>query len=176
MLKKTYKAIIAISALLIFPSFLFAQDSKGLDERINEWFQPITDKWSSIVFYPISVAGIQVPIVVVLLVCGAFFFTVYFSFVNIRRFGLAIKVTRGKYDALEMAAPDVVARRLPSAVADPFLRSLTRYAHQPHRAVRARSRQAARGKGAGMRTASRRDPRDHGADATARDRSARHAR
>lgn len=98
-----------LSLLLLSPVLSFAQDtpSKGLDQRINESFQPITDWWSNIVFYPVTIGGVSVPIVVILLVCGAFFFTVYFSFVNIRRFGLAINVVRGKYDDLEKDAPDV---------------------------------------------------------------------
>ena len=40
---------------------------------------------------------------VALLVFGAAYFTLYFSFVNIRRFGLALRVVSGKYDAIEMA-------------------------------------------------------------------------
>jgi AGCS family alanine or glycine:cation symporter len=49
--------------------------------------------------------GVYVPIVVILLVAGALFFTIYFSFINIRRFPLAIRVTRGMYDDIELA-PD----------------------------------------------------------------------
>ncbi|MEM9984995.1 MAG: alanine/glycine:cation symporter family protein, partial [Bacteroidota bacterium] len=37
------------------------------------------------------------PIVIVVLILGALIFTVYFGFVNIRRFGLAINVVRGVY-------------------------------------------------------------------------------
>ncbi len=37
------------------------------------------------------------PIVIVVLILGALIFTVYFGFVNFRRFGLAIDVVRGKY-------------------------------------------------------------------------------
>ncbi len=47
------------------------------------------------------------PFVVILLVGGALFFTLYFSFVNLRKFGLAIKVVRGKYDSLDSNAPSV---------------------------------------------------------------------
>jgi len=112
MLGKLKRLCSLLAITLILPVLSFAQDTapepkKGLDERINEWFQPITDWWSHKVFYPINIGGQDVPIVVVLLVCGALFFTLYFSFVNIRKFGLAIKVVRGKYDKLEMDAPDV---------------------------------------------------------------------
>ena len=40
----------------------------------------------------------EVPLVVLWLVMGAIFFTIYLRFVNIRGFGHAIKVTRGAYD------------------------------------------------------------------------------
>ena len=99
-----------LSCIFLLPLFVFAQDapSRGLDERINESFQPITDWWSHKVFYPVTIGGVSVPIVVILLVCGALFFTLYFSFVNIRRFGLAVKVVRGKYDELEAGAEEVI--------------------------------------------------------------------
>lgn len=113
MLKNISKIAYILIAALIFPFLSFSQDtptpSKGLDQRINEWFQPITDWWSGIVFYTVNLGGVSVPIVVILLVCGAGFFTLYFSFVNIRRFGLAIQVVRGKHDDLEKDAPDVSA-------------------------------------------------------------------
>jgi alanine or glycine:cation symporter, AGCS family len=105
MLKIIARFITLCITALVIPSLSYSQDlptpSKGLDQRINEAFQPITDAWSSIVFYSVTVGGVTVPLIVVLLVCGALFFTLYFSFVNIRRFGLAINVVRGKYDELE---------------------------------------------------------------------------
>lgn len=103
--------------LLIFfiPVLAEAQDtppaSRGLDERINDWFRPIADFWGEIVFYPIRISeSYSIPIVLLLLVAGAVFFTVYFSFVNIRRFRLSINVVRGKYDHLDHhAAPEKAA-------------------------------------------------------------------
>jgi alanine or glycine:cation symporter, AGCS family len=110
------KAITRLFTLLFIffsPALVFAQDSaasKGLDERINEWFEPIANAWGSVVFYPVRFTDtISVPFVVILLVGGALSFTLYFSFVNIRKFGLAIKVVRGKYDKMEMAATPVHA-------------------------------------------------------------------
>ena len=84
---------------LLFPSIIKAQ---GLDERINEWFKPIADAWVDIVLYPISFTNeISIPFVLLLLVFGALFFTIRFSFVNIRHFSTAIHTVRGKYDELE---------------------------------------------------------------------------
>ena len=68
-------------SLLFFvvPLLSFSQD-KGLDKRIDEAFAPISDFFSSIVFFP--VAGY--PFVILLLVGSALFFTLYFGFPNIK--------------------------------------------------------------------------------------------
>lgn len=92
--------------LILLPFLSTAQESlpskKGLDERVNDWFLPIADWWEGVVFYSIPLTEtVSVPIVVLLLVGGALFFTIYFSFVNIRRFPMAIQVVRGKYDHLD---------------------------------------------------------------------------
>ena len=86
---------------LISPVFTFSQDAAdmGLDDRINAWFLPITQVWEGIVFW--QVPGTGIPLIVIILVFGATFFTLYFGFVNIRRFPLAINTVRGKYDAVE---------------------------------------------------------------------------
>lgn len=94
-----------ISNLLFF---LQEPAEMGLDERINEAFTPVSEGWQSIVLYPVF----GVPIVLLILVLGATFFTVYFSFINIRRFPLAIQVVRGKYDAIEQGADPVDTQNL----------------------------------------------------------------
>ena len=86
------------SLLLLLPQLLLAQDSKGLDERINDIFQPITDIIVSLVFFSVPVNGVGLPLVLVWLIIGAAFFTVFMKFINIRGFKLAIDVVRGKYD------------------------------------------------------------------------------
>ena len=80
---------------------LSAQD-KGLDQRIDEAFQPISDFFSYYVFYPIG----DYPFVIYLLVGSALFFTLYFGFPNIKYFWTAINVVRGKYDELEKTDSD----------------------------------------------------------------------
>ena len=63
----------------------------GLDDKINAWFKPVADTWVSIVLYPINFSdSISIPIVLLLLVFGALFFTIRFSFVNITHFPTAI--------------------------------------------------------------------------------------
>ena len=70
---------------------------KGLDQRIDEAFQPISDFFSKYVFYPIG----DYPFVIYLLVGSALFFTLYFGFPNLKYFWTAINVVRGTYDDLE---------------------------------------------------------------------------
>lgn len=103
------------SLLMLSPLFSMAQE-KGLDERINDQFAPVADWWEGFVLtaipFPEPVG--DMPLVLVLLIAGALFFTLYFSFVNIRRFPLAINVVRGKYDELDKHEPmdansDIVA-------------------------------------------------------------------
>ena len=82
------KILFIITAM--FPSFIKAE---GLDGKINDWFEPIADAWVNIVLYPINFSDeISMPIVVLLLVFGALFFTIRFSFVNITQFKTCFKM------------------------------------------------------------------------------------
>lgn len=84
--------------LTLFCLPLAAQSTeKGLDERINEAFKPVSDFFSNLVFFEIG----GNPFVIYLLVGSALFFTLYFGFINIRKFPLAIAVVRGKYDDID---------------------------------------------------------------------------
>ena len=91
---KSKYLFLLLSALSI-PS-IFAQE-KGLDQQIDEAFKPFSDTISNIIFFEI----LGTPFVLILLVGSALFFTIYFGFVNIRRFPTAINVVRGKYDELD---------------------------------------------------------------------------
>jgi AGCS family alanine or glycine:cation symporter len=87
--------------LLAVPLLTFAQE-KGLDQKIDEAFKPISDFFSSIIFFPIYKSeSIEIPFVLLLLVASAAFFTIYFKFPNIFHFKTAINVVRGKYDELD---------------------------------------------------------------------------
>ena len=89
------KFLFFLLSVLSIPS-TFAQ-KQGLDQRIDQAFKPFSDKVSEIVFFEI----LGIPFVLILLVASALFFTIYFGFVNIRRFPTAINVVRGKYDELD---------------------------------------------------------------------------
>ena len=89
------KKIFSLLTLLI-PFFSYSQ-GKGLDKKIDEAFTPISDFFSSVVFF--EIAGY--PFVILLLVGSAAFFTFYFGFPNIKYFWTSINVVRGKYDDLD---------------------------------------------------------------------------
>ena len=90
------KKYIFLFLSLLSSKNLLAQE-KGLDQRIDEAFQPISDFFSSVIFFEIS----GYPFVILLLVASALFFTLYFGFPNIRYFLTSINVVRGKYDSVE---------------------------------------------------------------------------
>ena len=61
---------------LLIPSIIKAE---GIDQRINDQFMPIAEWWEALVFTSINLFGMTMPIVVIILVCGATFFTIYFD-------------------------------------------------------------------------------------------------
>ncbi len=90
---------------LLFPFASFAQDdARGLDDKINDFLAPYATKALETALTSITLPGnVDLPIVIMVLVGGAIYFTFYFGFVNITRFWTAINVVRGKYDAIDGA-------------------------------------------------------------------------
>ncbi len=100
----TFRKLLTSIIAFFTVSITFAQETLteiGLDEKIDAWFTPIAAAFGDIIFYPIKAGGYSIPIVLLVLVGGATFFTLYFSFINIRRFPVAINIVRGKYDQVE---------------------------------------------------------------------------
>lgn len=91
-------------------------------DKINSFFEPIVAKMATVLFFdPFEALGLhdpiiydeqgnavldkagnpmksQIPIIVVWLIMGALFFTIYMGFINFRGFKHAIDVVRGRYD------------------------------------------------------------------------------
>lgn len=91
-MKKAF--FILLSTLMPFISLA---SEKGIDQKIDEAFKPISEFISGIIFFEVFGA----PFVLILLVVSALFFTLYFGFPNFRYFGKAINVVRGKYDHVD---------------------------------------------------------------------------
>ena len=93
--------------VLILPILTFAQEiEKGLDERVNDAFMPIATWWENFVLSRVPIGDYNIPFVVILLVAGATFFTIYFKFPSITKFGTAINTVRGKFVDIEKHGVD----------------------------------------------------------------------
>ncbi|MFP6625287.1 MAG: alanine:cation symporter family protein, partial [Myxococcota bacterium] len=66
----------------------------GIDATINAWVRPLADGLASFVFFEVPIAGAQLPLVVLSLAAGAFYFTFRFRFINIRGFTHALRLLR----------------------------------------------------------------------------------
>ena len=73
----------------------------GIDDKINAAFEPVAAFIGGIILYQVPIGGVEAPLIVIILTLGGLFFTFYFGFPNIRNFGTAIQVVRGKYDKVE---------------------------------------------------------------------------
>lgn len=86
---------------LLLPLLTFSQE-KGLDDKINDIIKPAVDAMSSVFFYtPFAAIGFDMPLVVLWLVIGATFFTLYMGFINVRGIKHAYQLIRGDYDKPE---------------------------------------------------------------------------
>lgn len=90
----------------IIPFVNFAAEA-GIDEKIDKAFGGATGWFVEAIFYAIPFSDkIQVPWVLIVLIGGAIFFTLYFKLINFSGFGLAISIVRGKYDKIETDGAD----------------------------------------------------------------------
>ncbi len=78
----------------------------SLDRKIDEFFKPATDAVNDIVFFHIYDSSernadgspvFSIPFILVWLGGGALFLTLFFRFVNLRAFALALRTVRGQY-------------------------------------------------------------------------------
>ncbi|OGI01782.1 MAG: alanine glycine permease [Candidatus Melainabacteria bacterium GWF2_37_15] len=68
----------------------------GLDKKIDNCFAPISDAVSNFVFYPITINGVDVPIIIIWLLLGAIIFTIITRGISIWGFKHALDVITGK--------------------------------------------------------------------------------
>lgn len=102
------KYLIAVFSTLL-PFIQFAQE-KGFDQKIDEGFGWATGWFVNGIFQVIPFTdSIQVPWVLIVLVGGALFFTIYFKLINISGFFTAIRIVRGKYDDIEQRGDETEA-------------------------------------------------------------------
>lgn len=97
---KPNRSVVMLTWLLSFLGFMFMSmpaHAAGIDDTINKTVQPITDALSAFIFYSVPIGSAQVPLIVCWLIFGAFFFTAYLGFINVRGFKHAIDIVSGKF-------------------------------------------------------------------------------
>ncbi len=91
----------------MYPIFkkLLVTETPSLDERIDHAFENATGWFADAIFSEIPITeNVGIPWVLVVLLLGAGYFTIYFKGINIRGFFTAVRIVQGKYDALENTA------------------------------------------------------------------------
>ena len=102
----TYKMklhLLFVFLCLVLPAPAFSQeplDNQTITEKFDGFLEPIARTADQIVFYSVPLGEDQsIPVVLVLLAGTALFLTLYFKFINLRSFRLAINTVRGKYSS-----------------------------------------------------------------------------
>ncbi|MBT37083.1 MAG: alanine/glycine:cation symporter family protein [Myxococcota bacterium] len=78
----------------------------GIDSLLNDTLAPFASWLSEMVFYEVSIGGVEFPLIVAWLIAGASYFTVYFRGVNIR----------GMWDGLALLRPSADKRDQPGEI------------------------------------------------------------
>ena len=86
----------ALAAML--PGTVLAAGSEPFETMVNRVFGPYTKAASDFIFWGFEVGGVTFPLVVIWLIAGALFFTVYMKFINLRGFRQSLRIVSGKYD------------------------------------------------------------------------------
>ncbi len=79
------------------------EEPSGIDAAVNETVGPVADWVTGMVFYELTLFGVAVPVIVLWLITGAIFFTIYLGFKNIVGFKHALDLVRGRYSKPEDA-------------------------------------------------------------------------
>ena len=103
-LTNALRVAVTLMLTLFSAGAAFAQDAAGgLDEAINNAVAPVSNVIAGIIFYSVPVAGTAFPLIVGWLVIAATVFTLYFGFVQFRKFGHSISLVKGDYSHPEDA-------------------------------------------------------------------------
>lgn len=91
--------LICLITVLSSAALAGAQETEiSMAERIDNAVAPIAKFADKIVFFGFEVTdGVVLPVVLVILAFTAIFLTIYFKFINLRGFGIALRTARGKY-------------------------------------------------------------------------------
>src|SRR5699024_10781482 len=93
---------------LLTSIYTFSQELTT-SERIDIQFDKYSSWFVEAIFYEIPITDqFQIPWVLIVLIGGALYFTLYFKLINITGFLTAIRVVRGKYEDIEKHGADTL--------------------------------------------------------------------
>ncbi|MDF1656301.1 MAG: alanine/glycine:cation symporter family protein [Verrucomicrobiales bacterium] len=90
---------LVLLATCLFPAAALAEEATAsAADKINSALEPIANTALNIIFWGFEVTdGVTLPLVLVVLGGTAIFLTLYFKFINLRGFGIALRTVKGKY-------------------------------------------------------------------------------
>ena len=68
----------------------------GIDGLLDQAIRPAADSVAAFIFYSVPISGTQVPLIVIWLVLGGLFFTVFLRGINLTGFAHGVAILRGK--------------------------------------------------------------------------------
>ncbi|WP_228852247.1 alanine/glycine:cation symporter family protein [Aegicerativicinus sediminis] len=101
------KKLVLLLFSVLFPLLTIAQESTS--EKFDRVFKQYTSWFVDGIFYEIPFSeNYNIPWVLIVLIGGAVFFTIYFKFINITGFRTALRVVQGKYEDIERHGADTL--------------------------------------------------------------------
>ncbi len=91
---KTLSAVVVTALAALLPVTAHA----SFDEAVNNAVEPISKAVSAFIFASVTVGDVSIPLIVVWLVIGGLYFTVYLRFLPLRALRVAFDIVRGKHD------------------------------------------------------------------------------
>ena len=96
------RVTIVLTTIVVYLLSTFNVQAQQLDDAINQFFSDATGWFVNAIFAQIPITKeVGVPWVLVVLILGACYFTIYFRLVNFSQFFTAIRVVQGKYDHVD---------------------------------------------------------------------------
>lgn len=98
-----------LTLLALFTSFLSFSQELSMSDKIDAAFERYTGWFVEGIFYELTISeSFSIPWVLIVLIGGALYFTIYFKLINITGFRLAIRVVSGKYEDIEKHGADTL--------------------------------------------------------------------
>lgn len=84
------------AALIVFFMLPTVACAASIDEKIDKYFAPFSDAFSKVVFFPVEISGVKIPLVILFLLISSIVVTFYFRWIGIWGFKHSLKQIFGK--------------------------------------------------------------------------------